>query len=164
MILSHIVAVSENSIIGSQNSLPWDIPGDMHFFKETTKNHIIIMGRKTFESIGRTLPKRLNIIVTRQKDYHVENGIVVTSVEEALEVSRQHLAEWGEEVFICGGGEIYKQTLPQTQRIYFTRVHKEIEGDTSYPEIDLENFEEVKKVSHDDKIPFTITTFQRRIS
>ena len=161
MIVSHIVAASTNNIIGRDNDLPWDIPEDMKFFRETTKGHIVIMGRKTYESMGKPLPKRLNIIITRQKDYKVDGAIVVGSIDEALEESKKHLADWPEEVFILGGGEIYKQCLDKTDKIYLTRVHAQIEGHASYPEFDTNTFKETSRRDCEGDPSYSFLVFEK---
>ena len=140
MRVSIIVAVSENGVIGKDNDLIWHMPTDMKFFKETTKSHHVIMGRKNFESIPhkfRPLPGRTNIIVTRQLDYNAESCIVVNSIEEALLIAKKNGEE---EAFIIGGGEIYKLALTNDliDRVYLTRIHHVFEGDTFFPELNRE--------------------------
>ena len=131
MILSHVVAASSNNVIGKNNQLLWRLPNDMKFFKNTTWAMPVIMGRKTFESLGKPLTGRTNIVITRQVDFAGEGIKVVPSIEEAKIAAADADAK---EAYIIGGGEIYKQTLPITRRIYLTRVFTEIEGDTWYPE------------------------------
>src|ERR1700751_5612320 len=124
MVLSIIVAVAENNVIGKDNTLIWSLPADMKFFKEKTKGHVIITGRKNYESIPekfRPLPERTNIVITRQLDYNAKGAIVVNSIEEALEYAQTHFAT--QEVFIIGGAEIYKQTIAGCHKIYLTRIH-----------------------------------------
>ena len=124
--LSHIVAAAENDVIGREGGLPWHIPEDLKFFKDKTLGHAIIMGRKTYESVGRPLPKRLNVIVTRQKDYHPEGTAVFPSLAEAIAYCERESATWGEEIFIAGGGEIFEQSMDMVDKIYLTRIHQEI--------------------------------------
>src|SRR3990167_10858678 len=127
--VSIIVAVAgEKRVIGKKGSLPWYIPQELKRFKEITMGHPIIMGRKTHESIGRVLPGRTNIIITREPNYQAEGCIVVHSLEEALRQVQD------EEVFVIGGGEIYKQALPLADKLYLTYIDKEIEGDTFFPD------------------------------
>ena len=134
-----IAAASENNNIGKDNKLIWRLSDDLKHFKELTKEHFIIMGRKTFESMPKALPNRTNVIITRKTDYKAENAIVVNSLEKALKV-----AESDNQPFVIGGGEIYKLSMEIADRIELTRVHTSIEGDTSFPEIDLEKWQEVK--------------------
>ena len=135
--VSLIVAVANNGVIGKDNDLIWHLPKDMKFFKETTQDHHVIMGRKNFESIPekyRPLPNRTNVVITRQSDYKAEGCVVVNSVEEALEIAKQN---GDNEPFIIGGGQIYKIALEQNlvDKIYLTKVHHTFEGDTFFPEL-----------------------------
>jgi dihydrofolate reductase len=153
-----IVAQSDNRVIGQGGDLPWHLPEDLKFFKRTTLGKPIIMGRKTFQSIGKPLPERINIVVTRDRSFQAEGVVVVPSVEEALNVGTD-LAHIGDtdEVMVIGGGEIYQATLPLADRIYLTQVHIEIEGDVFFPELDAEVWEEVERseVQSDTKTGFT---------
>lgn len=124
-----IVAMSKNRVIGNNNQLIWKLSSDLKRFKELTTGSPIVMGRKTFESIGKPLANRRNIIITRNNDYIVEGCEIVSSLEEALLLTNNNC-------FIIGGGEIYKQALDITDKIYLTLVHKEFEGDTQFPELD----------------------------
>lgn len=155
MILSIIVAMSENRVIGREGKLPWNLPEDLKRFRKLTLGHPVIMGRKTHESIGRLLPGRTNIILTQQKNYQVPGARVVDSLEKAL-------TELSDEVFILGGGEIYKQFLPRADRIYLTLVHTHIEGDVIFPEIDHSNFKEVGREYHEGSPPFSFILFEKR--
>lgn len=123
-----IVAMSKNRVIGNNNQLLWKLSSDLKRFKELTTDNSIVMGRKTFESIGKPLPNRRNIIITRNNNYDVEGCEFVSSLEEALLLTNNNC-------FIIGGGEIYKQALDITDRIYLTLVHKDFEGDTKFPEL-----------------------------
>lgn len=138
MIVSLIVAASENQVIGKDNDLIWDLPKDMNYFKSTTQGHHVIMGRKNFESIPhkyRPLPNRTNVVVTRQSSYEAEGSVVVNSIEEALKIAQE---AQDKEPFIIGGGEIYRYALENNlvDRVYLTRVHKEYDGDTYFPELE----------------------------
>ncbi len=164
MILSHIVAAAENGTIGVEGSLPWDIPEDMRFFKDKTKNHIVIMGRKTFESLPAALPHRLNIVISRQPDYKAKGAIVVFSLDQALEICKQNIPKYGEEIFIIGGGEIYKQSMSKVDKIYLTRIYQEFHGDTKYPTIDENLFQLIDKVDRDKPIPFSFLTYEKNSS
>ncbi len=126
-----IVAISKNRVIGSNNQLLWKLSSDLKRFKELTTDNPIVMGRKTYESIGKPLPNRRNIIITRNNDYKVEGCETVSSLEEALLLT-------GNSCFIIGGGEIYRQSIDIADKIYLTLVHKDFEGDTTFPELGKE--------------------------
>ncbi|KGR89550.1 dihydrofolate reductase [Ureibacillus massiliensis 4400831 = CIP 108448 = CCUG 49529] len=126
--ISLIVAHDKNRVIGYENKMPWHLPGELKYFKETTMGKPMIMGRKTFESIGKPLPGRRNIIVTRNNEYSVEGIEVANSIDEALE-----LAGDVEEVMVIGGEEIFKLVLPVADRLYITHIEHEFEGDTFFP-------------------------------
>lgn len=130
--LSHIVAASENNVIGVDGQLPWRLPNDFKYFKNKTWGMPVIMGRNTFESLKKDLPGRINIVLTKQKDWHPGNVFVTHTIDEAIEKAKESDAK---EIFVIGGGEIFKQTMEKVNRIYLTRVHTMVEGDTSYPEI-----------------------------
>lgn len=138
--ISLIASVSNNWVIGKNNQMPWKQSDDLNRFKEITLNHIVIMGRKTYESIGGNLSGRINIVITK-KDFHRLGCYVVKSIEEALETASKIITENMfdflnyDEIFVIGGGEIYKQFLPLANKIYLTRVDCEIEGDTYFPKI-----------------------------
>jgi dihydrofolate reductase len=162
MILSHITAMAKNRVIGVNNTLPWELPEDMKFFRTKTKGHVMIMGRKTFESLGGPLPGRFHIIITRQPDYKYDHPQVknVSSILEAVALAKTLLPDWPEEVFIIGGGEIYKESLPVTNRVYLTIIDKEFAGDALYPE--LPNcFQMVERKEVPGEIPFAFTTWER---
>ncbi|MFN8944346.1 MAG: dihydrofolate reductase [Pseudobdellovibrionaceae bacterium] len=139
------MAMSKNRVIGNAGTLPWHIPEDLKFFRDKTKNHIMIMGRKTFESLPKVLPSRFHIIVSRNltKTDHPD-VMYVTSIDAALQAAKNLLAAskntWGNEVFVIGGGDIFRQTLSQIDKIYLTQIDKDIDGDTFYPTIDERQF------------------------
>ena len=137
--ISIIVAIAENGVIGDKNALLWNIKEDMRRFRTTTMGHPVVMGRKTFESIGRPLPKRTNVVITRG-DSEFEGCFVAHSIEEAVKMFSPD-----EEVFIIGGAQIYKQALPLADKLYLTIVHRNYEGDTSFPEIDYSEWREVAR-------------------
>jgi dihydrofolate reductase len=137
--ISIIVAIAENGVIGDKNALLWNIKEDMRRFRTTTTGHPVVMGRKTFESIGRPLPKRTNVVITRG-DSEFEGCLVAHSIEEAVKIFSPD-----EEVFIIGGAQIYKQALPLADKLYLTVVHRNYEGDTSFPEIDYSEWREVAR-------------------
>ena len=140
MILSIIVAMAENRVIGRDNGLIWRLSADLKRFKALTTGHTVVMGRKTFESMGRALPNRRNIVITRDPGYRAEGCEVVNSVEEAL-----LLVATEEEVFIIGGGMIYRELWDRADRLYLTVVHAEVEGDTFLPEVSPERWQEVRR-------------------
>lgn len=126
-----IAALSENRVIGKDNALPWHIPEDLKHFKEVTSGHPVIMGRKTFESIRRLLPRRLNIVVSRDPTYVVEGATMAHSLEQALEIARNYERD---EIFVLGGGQIFEEAISIADRLYLTIVHTEIEGDAFFPD------------------------------
>jgi dihydrofolate reductase len=142
--ISAIVAMTENRVIGYQNQLPWHLPADLQHFKAITSGHPILMGRKTFESIGRPLPNRTNIILTRDSAYQKPGCKIVASVGDALALATLDHTE----IFIIGGAEIYRQFLPFTTRLYITLVHEDFTGDTYFPIIDLSEWKEMKREAH----------------
>ncbi len=164
MKLSLLVAASENNAIGINNRLPWHLPNDMKFFKNTTWGMPIIMGRKTFESMsGEILPGRSNIVITRQKKWKPEGAAVVNSFNDAMMVANDTDTN---EIFVIGGGEIFKEVFPRADRIYLTRVHTMVDGDVFFPEISKKEW---KKVSQrdcfkDDRHAFdyTFETWERK--
>lgn len=145
MLKSIIVAKSQNNAIGKDNQLLWHLPQDMRHFKQMTLGHHMIMGRKTFESIGKPLPGRELIVVTRNPDYQVPGCKIVGSIEEALDWAEQA----GEtEVLIAGGEQIYRAMLPVADKIYLTEVKTVLEGDTFFPELDKNEWKEIKRTAH----------------
>ena len=158
--VSIIVAIAQNGTIGDKNSLLWHIKEDMRFFRTTTSGHPVIMGRKTFESLGsKPLPKRTNIVITRA-DREFEGALTAHSLEEAI-----RMAGADEEIFIMGGAQIYAQSLDIADRMYITRVERDYEGDTSFPEIDFAQWKLVDVVRHERgeeyESPFEFRTYDR---
>lgn len=155
--ISLIVAASRNGVIGANNKLPWHLPADLKRFKQLTMNHPILMGRKTFESIGKPLPGRTNIVITRQKSFKCCGTTVAHSLEEALLICENE-----KETFVIGGAEIFKRALPLADRIYFTRIEKDFEGDTKLFEIDLATWKETSREEFlNDPLPHTFITLNR---
>jgi dihydrofolate reductase len=142
MKLSLIVAIAENGIIGREGELPWHIAADLRRFKRLTMGHAIVMGRKTWESIGRALPGRTSIIITRRTDYDPGDRkvLVAQSLDEALKLASQADCEQ-DQIFIIGGVAIYADTLPRADRLYLTRVHASVEGDVTFPPMDWHQWE-----------------------
>lgn len=143
MILSFVVAMAGNRVIGRANALPWHLPADLRFFKRTTLGKPVVMGRKTYESIGRPLPGRNNIVVSRNPGYPAPGCHVVPSIEAALRA-----AEPAGEVMLIGGESLFRQTLERADRIYLTQVHAEVQGDTYFPQIDPRQWQEVWREDH----------------
>lgn len=160
MNLTIIAAISQNRVIGRDNDLVWHLPDDLKRFKELTKGHHVIMGRKTFESVGRPLPGRTNILVTNQRDYKAPGCIIVHTLKEAI-----LKAENDSQPYVIGGGKIYEQALPMADTLELTYIHAEVDGDTYFPEIDTKKWQIVAKVSHaaDDQheFAFDFLTYQR---
>lgn len=145
MIISAIVATAHNNVIGKDNQIPWYLPADLSYFKKTTLDHHLIMGRNCFRSIGRPLPKRTNIVVTRDPFFTADGVLIAHSIEEALGIA----FDGGEtEVFIIGGGEIYRETADLWDRIYLTEVELEVEGDVFFPETVSGEWEETWREAH----------------
>jgi dihydrofolate reductase len=136
MVISIIAALAENRVIGRNGAIPWDIPEDRRRFRELTMGHPVIMGRKTFEAIGQPLPGRKNIVLTRQAGYRPDGCLVAHDLAAALAA-----CAGSDEVFICGGGEIYREALPLAERLYLTRIPRKVEGDTFFPEFAFREFE-----------------------
>lgn len=152
MIVSIIVAMDKNRVIGKDNKLPWRLPRELQYVKKTTMGHPIIMGRKNYESIGKPLPGRRNMILTRKNNYSAEGCEIVHSVEDVFK-----MCEGEDEIFIFGGEQIYRLFLPYTEKLYITRIHNEFEGDTFFPEIDWNEWKEVSSFQGitDEKNPYT---------
>jgi dihydrofolate reductase len=153
--LTIVVAVSEDGVIGREGDLPWRLSADLQRFKRITMGHHLLMGRKTYESIGRLLPGRTTTIITRNNDYRVEGAIVGNSLDELLQkINDSHIDRAklnvadadisNNEIFVVGGGEVYATTLPLATRIHFTRVHTKISGDAFFPKVDWAQWKEVR--------------------
>lgn len=150
--ISYIVAMDKNYVIGKDNQLPWHLPADLQFFKRVTMGHPIIMGRKTYESIGKPLPGRENIIVTRNQEYKPEGCTIIHSVEELIKFAQ----EKKEEVFVIGGAELFKATFPNADRLYITMIEHEFEGNTFFPEFKESDWNLIsqEKGPKDEKNPY----------
>jgi dihydrofolate reductase len=155
---SIIVAMSENRAIGKNNMLPWHIPEDFAWFKKHTSGHPVIMGRITFESIGKLLPGRKNIIVSRQQNYSVNGAFVHNSLEGAIDALE---AEQHEEIFVIGGYQIFQRALAFIDRIYLTLIHRNFDGDVFFPAIPESMFKTVFEEAHGGAIPFTFYIYDR---
>ena len=146
MIISLIAAVAKNRVIGNEGDLPWNLPSDLKKFKQITDNKPIIMGRKTWDSIGRPLPNRDNIIISRNTNLEIKGGIICLSPDEAISIAKIKANERGcEEIMVIGGGYIYQEFMNIADKLYITEVDLEIEGDAYFPKIDPELFKEVRR-------------------
>jgi len=157
MLISHIVAMASNRVIGNQGDIPWKIPGEQKMFKEITMGHTMIMGRKTYEAIGCALPGRTSIVVTRQAGYQAPGCKVVNDLKSALD----SCDPTEKEVFIIGGGQIYQETITIADRIYLTVLPREVEGDTYFPEISESEFEIVKSDYIDGVEPYHFYIYEK---
>lgn len=166
-----IAAMAANRVIGQGNRLPWRLPADLRWFKAKTVGHTLIMGRRTYDSIGRPLPWRRMIVITRQEGWRPEGPgkdsvLVVHSLDEALTAVRKGVGDEAEdEVFIAGGGEIFQQALPIADRIYLTRIEADFPGDAFFPELDAAAWQTVEQEHHDasdeNPYPYTFETLDR---
>ena len=145
--LTLIWAMTENGVIGRDHDLPWDLPDDMKHFMLTTKGHAVIMGRKTYETVGKPLPGRTNIVITRSLDYVREGAVVVHDLDAAIEHAQK--TRGAEEVFVTGGSEIYRLALPRADRLNVTVIHTSLEGDTHFPAVDWSEWELRSERYHD---------------
>ena len=157
-----VVAAAENNVIGKDNGLIWHLPADLRHFKQLTMGHPILMGRKTYESIGKPLPGRTSVIVTYQEDYAADGCLVAHSLQEAIEQAKA----LDETIYIIGGAEIYKQALPLTDVIYLTRLHHTFDGDVSFPELDENEWQTIEQEHHEpdekNKYRYSFLTLKRR--
>ncbi|MEH7224390.1 dihydrofolate reductase [Bacillus sp. JJ1566] len=153
--ISLLVAMDKNQLIGRDNDLPWRLPADLAYFKRVTMGHPIIMGRKTYDSIGRPLPGRENIIVTRDTSYTAEGCKVIHSIDEIVKMNE----EIDQELFVIGGAEIFKAILPYSDRLYITEIEEEFEGDTYFPAFDKSLWKIIseEKGIRDEKNPYDYT-------
>lgn len=160
--LSHMVAASENNIIGANNDIPWKLSTDFKYFKNKTWGMPVIMGRKSFDAMKTALPGRINIVITRRTDWHPEDVFISHTINDAIKKAKESEAK---EIFIIGGGKIFKETIDIVDRIYLTRVHAKVEGDTYYPEIDKSVWKLVSSESHPadakNNYPYTFEVWEK---
>lgn len=166
MRIALVVAMAENRVIGADGDLPWRLSSDLKYFKQVTMGKPIVMGRKTFQSIGRPLPGRDNIVITRNAEFAADGVQAVGDVAAALSLAHALAKEKGaDEICIIGGGEIYRQTLPMADRVYLTEVHMEVEGDTLFPEQDPADWREVSREAREagekDSADFSLVVLDR---
>lgn len=157
--LSIIVAVAKNRVIGINNTLPWHLPEDLKRFRALTMGHHIIMGRKTYESLGRLLPGRTTVIVTRNKDYKVEGALVANSLEAAITLCKDD-----DEIFLIGGAELYQDGLKFSDKLYITELDLQVDGDAHFPQYPAEQWQQVSREAHTSEqgLSFSYVTYQRK--
>lgn len=151
-----IVAHTKNRVIGKDGSMPWNIPGELSRFRELTTGNVVIMGRRTYEAIGRPLPNRYNIVISKTQRFEAENCTTAGSLEEALQIAGDR------DIFIGGGGKLYEEALPLVEKMYITEIDAVIEGDTFFPEFDASAFERVVEKSVDGELPYQYVTYIRK--
>ena len=159
MTLSLIVAVASNGVIGRDNALPWHIPEDLRWFKQVTSGKTVVMGRKTFQSIGRPLPNRVNIVVTRDPGFAAEGVVVAHSLDEALEKGREG---GGGEILVIGGSSLFAETLLRADRFYLTEIQRDYEGDVRFPDWDRGAWREVGRKTAETDAAVSFVTYERR--
>lgn len=164
--LAMIAALADNHVIGLDNRMPWHLPADLKHFKAMTLGKPIIMGRKTWDSLGRPLPGRLNLVVSRQPDLQLEGAETFTDLDSALTRAEQWAREQGvDELMLIGGAQLYAQSLPQAQRLYLTRIEASPEGDAFFPDYDQAEWERIDSQAHPaegDSPAYRFETWQRR--
>lgn len=163
MVISIIAALAKNRVIGKDNKLPWNLPADLRRFKELTLGKPIIMGQRTFESIGKVLPGRTNIVLTRDKSFLAPGCILAYSIEEALKAAGDV-----EEVMVIGGANVFSQFLPLTNRMYLTLIDEDFEGDAFFPEFELSDWQETERIENqpdkENSYRYTFLTLERKIN
>jgi dihydrofolate reductase len=159
MRIALVVAMSRNRVIGRNNALPWHAPADLKRFKQLTTGRPVIMGRKTFASIGKALPNRLNVVVTRDRDFKAEGVVIAYDVEEALRLAEESML--GGEAMVIGGAQIFEIVLPRTDRIHLTELDIDVEGDTFMPLLDPAQWREAARERHDGPPPMSFVTLER---
>lgn len=162
-----VAAMGRNRVIGAQGKLPWDLADDRIYFRKVTLGKVIILGRKTYEAIGRLLPDRVHIIVTTDRSYTVPGALIAHSKDEALKLALQEASKIHEdEIIVAGGGKVYEEFLPETDRIHLTYVDAEPEGDAFFPELDMTQWDEVSREHHEadqhNQYDFDIVVYERR--
>lgn len=156
-----IAAYTKNKVIGREGKIPWKLKNEKKRFKELTMGNVVIMGRKTYEEIGRPLPNRNTIVVSKTKTFDFENCMTVRSVEEALKIAKEKFPD--RDVYISGGGEIYKEALPYAQVMYITEINSVINGDVYFPDFDEKAFDKRIDAEFNEELPYTYFTYTRKV-
>jgi dihydrofolate reductase len=159
MKISQVVAMSRNRVIGRDNALPWHAPEDLKRFKRLTTGRPVIMGRKTYASIGRPLPNRLNIVITRDRGFHADGVVNAYTIEEALRLAEESML--GDEAMVIGGAQIFALVMPMTQTIHLTVIELDVEGDTFFPTLDPVDWREATRERHPGPPPMSFITLER---
>jgi dihydrofolate reductase len=161
MRIAAIFAMSDNRVIGKDNQLPWRLPADMRHFKKITMGKPILLGRKTYESIGHALPGRCNVVITRDIHFQAPGCVVANSLETALLA-----ADYSEEIIVIGGAILYQHLLPRTHRLYMTLIHHQFDGDTYFPELNMTEWQEVEREDHhadaENQYDYSFITLDRK--
>jgi dihydrofolate reductase len=159
-LLSVIAAVAENGIIGKDGTLPWHLPADLKYFRRVTTGHTIVMGRRNYEDIGRPLPNRVNIVLSRDHGFRAEGCMVANSIEEAISLAGDE-----SEIFFIGGARLYEQILPRADRLYLSRIHGDIDGDTRFPDYNESAWtriaHELRPADPDNPYPISFEVYER---
>lgn len=156
IMIALIVAYSKNRIIGNNGKIPWKIKGEQKRFKELTTNNVVVMGRRSYEEIGRPLPNRTTIIISNTKNFDAENCYTVASLQEAIKMAGN------KDIFISGGAKLYEEVLPFVDKMYVTEIEQYFEGDTCFPEFDVNEFDKEIIEKFDGEIPYTYVTYTRK--
>lgn len=155
-----IAAYDRNRLIGKEGGMPWYIPGELKRFRRLTENNVVIMGRKTFESLGKPLPGRINIVLSRNEKFEGENLYTATSLNKALEMAKE---KWPDkEIYIGGGANLYRQTLDMAQVMYITEIDAEFDGDTYFPDFEESKFEKKVEARYESTVSYTYVTYKRK--
>lgn len=159
--ISIIVAIANNGVIGANNTLPWRLPADLRYFRDTTMGHTIVIGRRNFQDIGRALPGRRNIVLTRDKDFSAENCEIAHSIDEVMA-----MIDDDDETFIIGGAEVYRSFLPLSKKLYITHIDADVNGDVLFPDYDSSEWqlesEKVQQADDRNTLPFRFCVYKRR--
>ncbi|MGN0489461.1 MAG: dihydrofolate reductase [Ruminococcus sp.] len=156
-----IAAYTKNKVIGKDGKIPWNLRNEKKRFKELTTGNVVVMGRKTYEEIGRPLPNRNTIVVSKTRTFDFENCMTARTVEEALKIAKEKFPH--KDVYISGGGEIYKEVLPYAQVMYITEINSVINGDVYFPDFDEKDFDVIVEAKFNEELPYTYLTYTRKV-